>query len=320
MIYLLYGADTYCSSQKLQQIKEKYLASGRGEVDLIVLDGDNVSVDELRHQLLTVPLLANKRLMIIKNLLTAGKKDVQEDIINILPSVPETTVVFFYEAGEPDKRGKLFSALNKPKVAEHFPQLLGLQLLNYVKSMTELQFEAGALERLLELTNSDLWQVENELEKLKLYKKPETSITISDVDLLVSGVPSVKIFDLADAFGERKGERARVLLRNTLISEENPLGLVAFLAGHYRNLLLADDNSIQSAKLHPFVVSKAKAQAKNYTYSELVKIFHYLFELDLLAKQSIIEPVVGLAVLAATITNKPIKLPQLTEASVLQLH
>jgi DNA polymerase-3 subunit delta len=327
MIYLLYGDDTYRSWAKLQSIKTKYLDASMGDTDLAILEGATVTADQFRNQIQTQPFLARNRLVIVRNVIKEGKKEVHEGIIEELPKLPKTTILFFYEAGQPDKRTKLFQTLNQPKQAQEFPLLTGYELIKYVAEEAKKQgiaLSSKAATYLTSITGPDLWRLEQELAKLSLYAKNK-EITEADIDLLVGGSPEVTIFALTDAFGQRDKKTALKLLAQ-FEAEDNPLGLLAMIASHFRNLLLIADGQrlnypkpelSKALKLHPFVFDKAFAQAHGYTFKELKNIYHYLFQLDLLAKQSHIDPYVGLTILASCLDQKTIQLPDLTEEKMI---
>ncbi len=350
MIYLLYGEDTYRSWQKLQQIKRKYIDGAMGDTDLVTLYGASLDPHEFRRQVQTLPFLAKSRLVIIRDLLREGRKEVAESILADLSHIASTSVVFFHESGKPDKRSKLFQTLNKPKVAQEFNLLEANQLIGYaVKAAAELGLVlAPALaQKITALTGPDLWRLHQELDKIQLYIG-QGRVTNEVIDQLLSGSPEARIFDLTDAFGQRRSQQA-IKLIDQLANSENDLGLLAMIAGHYRNLILVADSvhgraehqsqpqnqshtqpqrqqlpkqlhKAELAKLldlHPFVLDKALQQANNYSLSELRSIYRYLFELDLSVKQSLLEATQGLKFLAKILEERPLRLPRLTEENML---
>lgn len=330
MIYLLYGDDSYRSWHKLQSIKQKYLTSSQGDTDLVVLEGSESTAEQLNRQIQTLPFLATTRLVIIKNLLKEGKKEVQEGIIDTLSNVPKSTVLFFYEAGQPDKRLKLFQTLNKPKQAQEFTALADQALVTELHRMAdaqELSVPMPVLRLLAQHLGSDLWRAEQEIRKLALYAQAtEQPITEEIVRQLVTSGQEVAIFSLTDAFGNRQSKAALVQL--ALADSDGALGLLSIIAGQYRNLIMVSLGQKQQLnkqelatrlKLHPFVVEKTMQQARHYTYEELLKCYRYLLELDFAVKLSIIEPIAGLSVLAASLAEKNIQLPSLIEEPVLEV-
>lgn len=329
MIYLIYGSDTFRSWRKLQQIKVKYLSASQGSSDLVVLDGATLAAETFLSQIQTLPFLAKSRLVLVKNLLQESKKEVQEAVLASLGRLPSSTILFFYEAGLPDKRLKLFQALNKPKQAQLFNQLTGSEQYAYV---SELANERGAplagniIQQLINATLGDLWRIDQEIEKLALYclANNKKSPVSGDIELLVAKEEEMKIFDLTDAFGSRKTVQALKIL-GPAADEGSGLGLLALVAGHYRNLLqiahgqngqMPKNVINQKLKLHPFAYDKLYLQAQRYSFKELTVVYRYLYQVDSAAKQSIIDPFLGLSVLAGLL-QAPLSLPNLTEEASL---
>lgn len=336
MIYLIFGPDTFRSWHKLQRIKEKYLNASKGNADLLTLDGSTLTAQEFASQIQTMPLLATTRLIIVKNIIKEGQKEESEAVLERLSAVPSSTILFFYEAGQPDKRNKLFQFLNQPKQAQEFPLLIGSDLLSQIKTMsTELDLELTASQSLMiaNLLGPDLWRVEQELQKISLYATGNPigqSNQISDVELksLVENQVEDSIFALTDAFGNRQSKVALTLL-SQLPSSDNELGLLSLIASQFRTLLLIADGQrrqvvrhqlAQELKLNPYVFDKSYAQAKQYSFTELTDCYRYLLELDLSAKLSMVEPIVGLTVLASALATKNLKLPLLTEQANIDLE
>jgi DNA polymerase III subunit delta len=326
MIYLIFGEDTFRSWQKITAIKHKYLNASKGDTDFVELDGTELTAQLFRSHALILPFLANSRLVIVRNLLTRGKKEAQEIVLEGISQIPNSTVVFFYEEGLPDKRTKLFQALNRPKIVQQFHALSGPQLIRYVTDMAAgqgIRLRPQFAEILLERCNGDLWRVRNELEKISLYKgKPteEATITEDELNLLVTGTGALHIFSLTDAFGQRSARQAVALLAK--VDPDEAIGTLAIIAGHYRNLILIAEGIARQAPrsqlarelaLHPFVFEKSLVQAKGYTYEELTSCYHFLLMIDIASKSSFFDPLVGLATLAASLTQKPLTLPELSE-------
>jgi DNA polymerase-3 subunit delta len=265
-------------------------------------------------------------LVIVRNLLTKGQKEAQELAAETLQEIPASTVLFFYEEGSPDKRGKLFQKLNQPKTAQLFEPQNGPQLTRYIVDMAlekGVRLRPQFAETIIERCRGDLWQISNELEKLSLYKgKPEEPLPLTEeeLNLLITGVGELSIFALTDAFGQRRSQTALALLQK--VDPDEAIGTLAIIAGQYRNLILINEGVSRQVPrsqlqkelgLHPFVFEKSLDQAKGYTYQELIDCYKYLLMTDIAAKSSFFDPLVGLTTLAASLEKKPLEIPKLSE-------
>lgn len=327
MFIFLFGPDSYRSHQKLAEIRDRYITTA-GDTNLTTLEGADLAPSQFSQQVQALPFLANTRLVIIKNLLTEGKKETQEAVIDELEKIPTSTVVLFYEHSQPDKRTKLFQSLNKPKIAQEFEALTGIKLAQFAANLArkkELKISDQLIQILINQTGSNLWQLDNEIEKLSLYQQGTGQpVTQEIIENLTADLSEINIFHLTDALGSRDAKKSLKLL-GKLEGGESALGLLALIAGQFRNLLMVTDGLSkniparqlnQQLKLNPYVFDKSLAQARSFTHKELIAIYRYLFQLDLSAKQSLIEPLTGLTILAQSLSRPTLYLPDLTEESM----
>ena len=139
---------------------------------------------------------------------------------------------------------------------------------------------------------NDLWQMNNEINKLASYKAGET-INPEDIDLLVKAKIDVNIFKTLDALAQRDKKTALKLLHEHLEQGENEIYLFSMLTYQLRTLLKLKDliekgtpfhDLARQSKLHPFVIKKSSQQLKNFSMDQLKKIYHRLLEIDLQIK------------------------------------
>lgn len=316
MPYLIYGEDTFRSRQKLTAIKEKYVNASLGDTNLAVLDGGPAKSEEIIRQIWAMPFLAAKRLVVIENLLTQGTKDIQESIKNYLPKIPSTSVVIFYEAGVPDKRGALFKQLNQPKQAEEFSPLEGPLLQNWIRrrlAQLGATAEASVINQLALIIGPDLWRMDQEISKLINYchsslNSPQPStinpqplvITIQVITDLIHRDPTGDIFQCLDALAKRDAPTALRHLRARISLGDSPLYLLSMIVYGFRTLLIIQDrlehqpSATSAPGIHPYVWRKSAQQIKLFTHSSLRSIYRFLLDVDYAAKTGIIEPAVAL--------------------------
>lgn len=301
MFLLFYGQDTYRLKQKIRELKAKFISASLGDTNLAVIDGQTATFDEIVRQTLALPFLAKSRLAVVENLLTLGKKEVQEKMTALLPKVPKSTVLVFTEEGAPDRRTALFKKLNQPKQAQEFKLLEMPELIRWIKKETESRgaaIEAAAAQKLAEFVGNDLWRMSNELDKLTAYSQ---RLTAKEVELLVKSQTQSNIFDLIDAVANKNQVKATRELHRLLESGEAALYLLSMIVYQFRNLLMVKDlierskqtlSSWDLAKklgLHPFVAQKTLNQAGRYTFGELKNIYGRLLDFDLRIKTGKIE-------------------------------
>lgn len=304
--YLLHGEDTFSSRKKLEEIKSRFFNSNMGDINITTLEGDNLTFEQIEKAAFITPFLSPKRLIIIKNLITKGKKEIQEKTAESLNTFPSFSIVVFYEEGKIEKTSPLFLKLKSSKKAQEFTLLSQYSLTNWIsKEVSERggKIESNAVFRLAQITGPDLWRVSQEIDKLISYKK-DGAIQKEDVELLVKEEIHPKIFSLIDALGERNIRKANILLSELLGLGENESYILSMIAYQIRNLLIIKDllekqKPLSISGLHPFVLEKTQSQAKNFTKTQLKNIYGKLLETDYNIKTGQLKPHLALDLLVS---------------------
>jgi len=315
MILFFYGEDTYRLNQKLKALKEKFISASLGDTNLSIVDGETATFDEIVRQILAMPFLNKKRLVIIKNLLSEGKKEVIDKMTDFLLKTPEATVVVFVEEGVPDRRTSLFKKLNRPKQAQEFKLLEGEALRRHVRLEVQNQgaeIESVALGKLIDYVGNDLWRMKNEIKKLAAYSK---RLTVENIELLVQPQIQSNIFDLMDAIADRNLTKSMKELYQLFDDSKAEQYILSMIVLEYRNLLIAKDlnqragNKLnkwmlaKKAAMHPFVAQKTLALASKYELEDLKKVYGVLLNFDHKIKTGRIEPKVALELLIFKLTK-----------------
>jgi DNA polymerase-3 subunit delta len=169
----------------------------------------------------------------------------------------------------------------------------------------------SAVQLLTGSVGNDLSTLANEIEKLVLYKSPET-IEPADVQLLCPNVAEASIFDLVDAIGGRQGRQSAQLLHAKLAEGTDPFQLFAMVIRQFRLLIqvkelvnegLRPPDISQTLNLHSFVVGKLYAQCQNFSMTQLEQIYAHLLESDVAAKTGRVDLVTSLDLLVAGLAN-----------------
>lgn len=309
MIFFLYGADTYRSRQKLNELKAKFLKEvDKAGINLAEMDGAKIKLNDFNAAISTPPFLARKRFLAVENLLSNKNKELLSGVAELLNNkkeILEQLIVVFWEGEKVDQRTALFKYLSKPqrgpfgeKYAQEFTVLKDEEIKSWLRIEIKKRggnFTPSAVGRLAELVGGDLWQASGEIDKLISYKAGKM-IDIDDVDLLVRGKFDDNIFHFVDAIAHKNKKLAYKLLSDQINSGAEELYLLAMLIRQFRILLQVGDvleaggvNQYQLAKelgLHPFVAQKALAQAHLFSADKLRKIYQELLQTDFKLKTS----------------------------------
>lgn len=296
MILFLHGPETYLTRQKLHQITDKAREQGTSDTATTIIDGQTASVGEVSDTVLASSLLADRRLVIMTDWLATRSSNETADMLSAIKRTPPETILVIVEYGELDKRLTGFKQL--VKLADKTWYLTRLDepaarrfLLNHAKKM-DVRLSDSVATKLLSYVGTDLWSLTTELQKLAV-ATTTGEVTEDLVTELVQPEISPDIFGFVDAIGERDVQAATTLLATIRQSGEPDLRVFAMIVRQFRILLgvqalLAQPQSdaaiAKQLALHPFVVHKARAQAKHYSEYELRSMYGRLAELDELMK------------------------------------
>jgi len=314
MIIFFYGQDTFRSRKKLQELKDKFLREvDPGGSSLVFKDGENIALAEINELVGTPSLFARKRMVILENIFKNKKPEFFKEITAYLKSRrknEENILVFWDDISEEEKLNKekkvFFDFLKKADYSGNFKILSNKEAADWIKN--EVGARGGAITNdaasfLVSLSGGDLWQIDNEINKLinfKLSQKLNLSaaeggavINKIDIEKLVRGGFDENIFSLTDAISIKDKKTAARLLEEQVEAGLAEFYLLSMIMRQFKILIQireALDNNFSSRKiinqlkLHPFIVQKGISQAKNFTPARLKSIFNELIRIDYEAK------------------------------------
>lgn len=323
MIIFLYGPDTFRAKRKLKQIVERYQAKNKSGLNLAKISLTEKSFDELKNFLEAVSMFAEKKLAVIEDLFKSNP-ETKEKFLQYLEksdlkkSQDKFVIIFTPQCVFKDKITKeLLRELTKPSISsEEFVLLTGARLNQWIRKEVQAQgakIEPAAVNQLAAYVGSDLWLMNNEIQKLVVWvsaQSDHTSITPEDVEVLVKARIESNIFHLIDALGQKDKNKAFRILHEQLELGERPEMLLGMFVYQFRNLLKVKnlvDRKInyqaisQRLKLHPFVLKKTFWQIKNFSLDELKKIYQRLSSIEISAKTGRVEMALALDLLVAEI-------------------
>ena len=320
MIILLYGPDTFRSRQKLKGLKNKFINEvDKQGLNLAVLDGAKLDTAEFENAIATPPFLAKKRMVVIEDLISKNKgQKIQKEILETLSKNNlDDTIIIFWESkiGETKtKKSKtsarrsnlLLQRLKTEKYVQEFKLLNPYETTRWVneeikKRKGKINSQAAAM--LADFVGNDLWQLNSEIEKLLAYCNNK-EIKVEDIQNLVKTKIDDDIFKLTDAVGQKNKKLALKLIADQFKNGLLPTELLSRLNWQFRNLLLVksfaeqngdgypDNRLAYQTGLHPFVVKKTMAQARNHDLASLKKSYSQILAIEHKIKTSQVDPAV----------------------------
>ena len=320
MIFFLYGADTYRSIEKLNFLKKRYSAVRKnGSFNITEIETTNLSVNEFKQRVYSSGLFDQRRMLIIKSVFQCQKDDLLKVILEYLQKEcsEKDNNIIFYDSDFNFKKNKnillkqIFLFLTKKSADKiHYCQKFFLlkdsELRQWIEQEVDKQkgkINPLAVNCLAQLVGNDLWQMNNEINKLIAFCFPK-EITIQDVNFVVNKNLDKDIFNLTNALGRKDKARALSLLEEQLTEGTKADYLLKMLVYQFRILLLLKDTNLDIYTLakrfiiNPYAIRKSEPLVNNFSLEELKKIYQGLLQIDLQSKIGSIstEGLVGLAI------------------------
>jgi DNA polymerase-3 subunit delta len=268
----------------------------------------------------TIPFLAEKRMVVIKSLLSNKKNaDLKAILAGHIKKVPESTVLVFYENNEDfDKRQSLFKCFKTDSKLEYFKKASIREIDKFITDfLTEkgMTIDSETISFLSSIwKDGDLWSLKNELEKLTMYLVGDErkEVRLDDIKKVVTISVQTKIFDLVDYIGKKETKLAVEGIENLLEYGENEIYILTMIVYHFRVMIMiksltykeyTNDEIREELKLHPFVLNKALYQVKNYVLDELKGIYRELLEIEIGVKTGKIDAKLALSMFVAKVAK-----------------
>ncbi len=299
MIIFLSGKDTYRSRQHLTKMVNKFKQDRDPQrLNVVKLDSAKEKPGTTMEQILAMPFLAEKRMIVLENLLSSKHKELMEELLQKIKDkkLPETNIIIFWEGTDKfkTKAAKALQAeLNKEKFSQQFDELKGWQLSNWIKEEIANRggkIENNALQYLATNLPGDMWQLNSVIDQLVAYKNGE--IGVEDVMLFLEEKVDDNIFNLVDNIVAGRSQEAYKMIREQYRIGEDVQFMFAMILRQFRILLelrdvfekedLLDSNILaKRLELHPFVVKKSLPMVRKYDMPTLKAAYHQLLELDI---------------------------------------
>lgn len=303
-VYVFCGTEKILMDKALKRLIEKFLPDGLEAFNLDQLDGEKTLARDIVDLANTVPVMAQKRIVLIDNppYLQAGKSfkgEFNEKILlDYLPKLNEQACLIFRVIGKVDKRKKILKEMGKVGQIVDFSSLNRNDLYQWIISFFQKEnkrIEKEALEYLIIVGNEGLDFLQNELNKLLLFCIKDEKITIEAVREIVANTTEINIFNLIDSIANKQGKKALIQLQTSLANGEAPLKLIYLLVRQFRMMLIAKDLMQQGysektirekLEVPPFVVNKILGQSHRFSFLQLVQALNVLVETETALKSS----------------------------------
>ncbi|MFC1911804.1 DNA polymerase III subunit delta [Chloroflexota bacterium] len=329
---MLYGEDDFSLRQTLEEIKKGIGDETALTTNTTVLDGQQLTLDQLKAVCETVPFLAEKRLVIVNGLLArfedssksgrqrknnGTRQSEYQALVEYFGMVPESTVLVLMGGKVKGSNPLLRELVSKAKVRS-FPVLKNERLHQWVQNRVREKggdISSLATGLLATFVGGDLWIMANEIDKLVLFASGRR-IEEDDVRRVVSYTQEANVFALVDAILESRAGLAEQTLQQLLQQGAPPTYLLVMLVRQVR--MMVQVKELRKQRKHDveiqdklgltseYALRKTLAQAERHSLTRLKEVYHKLLETDISIKTGKCEPELALNILIAELCQQQV--------------
>ncbi len=295
--YFIFGAENYLRDKVIKAIVEKFKTPGSEDFDLTTLYGDDSSAIDVLEQLEMLPFLAKNRIVILKNFDKMKLPD-RNSVAQYLEN-PVPTTIFILTAEKTDNRTEAFKKVTKNSVniscKKPFNANSIIHWLDNELEKKNISMDKDAAEYFANSIELDYLIAANELEKLIIFTKNSSNISLDDVKSCLEKSKMNSVFDLQNSIGKRELKRTLQILQNLFYFEE-PSKIAVFIVSILTRfftllwMIIAlqkkniTDSEISSRHLDQIFFKYRKDylnSSRNYNDNNIKKVFSLLLQADI---------------------------------------
>ena len=296
-IYILMGDESYYIDQISNYIQSHALSADQQAFDQTVVFGADVSGSQIADLAMQFPMMAPKRVIIVKEAQGLRSMDKLERYAQ--SPQPKTILVVCYKNGILNRRLKFVSAVEKNGVVFESKKLREWQLPGHIRSYLQAKkfsIDDKSAAMIADNIGSDLNRLYSELDKLIIsIASDDHRITPEMVEKNIGVSKDFNSFELRDAIVNRNVLKANMIIK---YFDNNPkagslFSFLPLLFSYFQNLMLAyyapnkNDQNAMASYLDMKSIWGVKdylVGMRNYSGGKTLLILQKLREIDAKSK------------------------------------
>ena len=287
MVYLLYGLKDFQINEEI-----KNLTKNQNDMNISRYDLNNTPLKDAIDDAETYSMFAETKTVIVENAsmfttLTSKDSDIVENYLNNINK--STNLIFTSHTEKIDTRKKITKLIKKVGIVKEFNE--EISPLNLTKNLLkDYDINEKTINLFLDRVGNNPLIIQNEINKIKIYKNKDKNITAEDIINLTNKNIDIDIFKLIDYIVQKNKEKAIELYYEMLKINEEPIKIIVILANQFRIMYQSkellkkgySEKDIASIlKIHPYRVKLAIQNSRNYSSKTLLEYLNNLADIDI---------------------------------------
>lgn len=302
-IYFLYGEEEFYLDQLLERFS-KVIAPHEKDFNFDLLYGQDVSPGKALGAAQSFPMMAEKRVLIIRNFLQIGKGAGSDgDIKDFIPYIENpnpTCLLVLFDTKKPAGNTLIGKALAKNKNVGFYEfaplpdYMVPEWIINWVKSHYNKNIDIAAAQLLAQFVGNNLQLLSTEIDKVCTFVDTSMNITEAEVKKIIGSYREYTAIELKDALLARNLKQAlhisEQILQHSKTDSGEIIRLVAFFNSVFTNIWKVTQlaykglpkNQIQSELgiSNSWYFNQLWKDASNFHYLDMPRIFEALLDAD----------------------------------------
>lgn len=302
-IYFLYGEEEFYLDQLLEAFSE-LLPTHEKDFNFDLLYGQDVNPAKVLGIARSFPMMAERRVLIVRNFLQTGKGAAGEgdmnDFIPYLENPNPSCLLVLFDTGKPAGNTKVGKAISKsPNVGfygfESMPDyLIPEWVISWVKSHHKKNIDPAAAQLLAQFVGNNLQLLSTEIDKVCTFVDTSENVSEANVKKIIGSYREYTAIELKEAVIKRDLKKALYISEQMLQHSKTDTGELIRLVGFFYSVFvniwqirrLADKGNAKQqvqAELgisNAWYFNKLWDDASNFRYSDMPRVFEALLDAD----------------------------------------
>ena len=231
MIYLFYGTKEFQIKKEIAKIEKNF-----DKINISYFNLENDNIKDVIEDANTISLFDDKKLIICENsaMFTRGSSINADIVLDYLNNPnPNTTIIFTLNNETIDGVKKITKLIKKVGTVKEFNEDININTL-VKKELKDYNISSNDINLLIERVGNNPLILENEIEKIKIYKNNDKTITNNDIINLTHKNVDIDIFKLIDYIVKDNKDKALEIYYEMLKVNEEPIKIIIMLSNQFR--------------------------------------------------------------------------------------
>lgn len=250
--------------------------------------GDETSAAEVVETANTLPFLAERRVVLVRNAESYDSESSGKAMLAYLESPCPSTVLIMV-AGSVDKRSKFYKACAASGEVVECPQLKEHDVMLWARAEIGVHgkdIDAGAVKLLIDRTGTHLSDVQNAIHAVCNYVGDRSTITEADVMTACADTDEEEVWALTDAIAASDTAKAVSALREIIEPNKNEFQILGSINWLLKSAYAVAAGGDVRTKLNNFVARKVQPLADKLGREKFRDAFSLCIDTDILMRST----------------------------------